>query len=97
MKRTVKRTLKVAVRHEPVIKEAVEVHICGSCGQRGPQPHLCSANQNGPLYMCSYCGIYSDSPRHVCRPMLVDMKYYCDTCGRVTPTRTRVCKPKAIK
>jgi hypothetical protein len=36
-------------------------------------------------------------PRHVCAPMVAEMKYVCKNCGRVTPFRGTVCQPETIR
>jgi hypothetical protein len=47
--------------------------------------------------MCRYCGVSTGDPRHVCAPMVAEMKYACKNCGRVTPFRGAVCQPNVIR
>ena len=49
------------------------------------------------LYICEHCGLPADDPRHVCKPMTVELKYACESCGRLSTSRSLLCKPKALK
>jgi len=47
-------------------------------------------------YVCEYCGVETDDPRHMCYPQVEHLKYQCVHCGRLAARSGALCHPKTI-
>jgi hypothetical protein len=73
--------------------------VCPSCGAELGELgyHLCRNASFAEPEKCEYCGKVVTDPRHVCKPMLPNLKYVCADCGRVAVREQFLCKPVLIE